>query len=404
MGTAINICTPRLTLPKLLPAAPAKGRTIVVGAGKAAAEMAGVVNETLDEDISGTVVTRYGFDTKRDLGAINVLEAGHPAPDENSVLAAHEISEIVSNASSDDRIIFLISGGGSALMTAPIDGLSFDEKRAIHKHLVLSGAPIDEINFIRQHLSKIKGGRLAAMAPIGAELYSFIISDVIGDDPTLIASGPSVSAEANPELALKLLGQYGWDINDDLRHAVLSASAAPARLHKIKIIARNKDALDYLQSKLAALDLDVVNLGDACDGGAAETGAAHAKLILDAIEKRRATAILSGGELTVRIKNQSGTGGPNQEYIAALMLALPDELDATAIAVDSDGIDGNGDVSGAFFTPEILRKARHNKAHFQSLLANNNSTQIFEELGGIVKLGPTRTNVNDLRLLLVNHE
>jgi len=397
----VEACAPRRVLPAALPKEAPKGETIILGAGKAAAEMAAVAVEHLQGPVSGCVVTRHGHGAGRSTGDVKVIEAGHPVPDENSLEAAQLMLEAARRARAEDRVLFMISGGGSALLSCPIDGLAFEEKRRIIDFLVKSGAPIENINFIRKHLSKVKGGRLSAAAH-AAEQITYIISDVVGDRPEDVASGPSLPMTPDPERALALMRDYGWPVSAELESAVRGAAAPALAAHETHILARNKDALDAIEAAAHAKIWKVYNLGDQLAGDAGETGEDHARLALSFADSKDVTAIVSGGELTVRVKNPAGCGGPNQEYLAGLMTALPEGASVAALACDSDGIDGAGDNAGAYFDRHSAARIKAAGLDPQELRRANNTYRLFEASGGLIKTGPTRTNVNDIRIILVN--
>lgn len=377
-----------------LPRSP-KGRTPVVGAGKAAASMAKAVEEAWPEDapLEGLVVTRYGYGLG--LQRIACIEAGHPVPDEASQASADRILRLVGELGPDDLALALISGGGSALLAKPAPGLSMADKKRITNALLASGAPIGAINTVRKHLSAIKGGRLA-LAAHPAKLVTLAVSDVAGDDPSVIASGPTLGDPTTVEDAQSILAKLGiapppaWSESpkpDDPR----------MRNADYRLILKPADMLDSVADKARALGLDVVELGDRVEGEACDMALQHAKLALAA---KPGTLILSGGELTVTMKGH-GKGGPNSEYLLALALALSAAPGIHALSVDSDGIDGNQDCAGAIIAPDTLAKARALGLDPASLLAANDSYAFFASLGQNVVTGPTRTNLNDLRLLLV---
>lgn len=391
---------PGAALSKLLPTTPAKGRTIVLGAGKAAAEMAKVASECLTGDVSGCVVTRYGHNVAVSLGNIQVIEANHPVPDESSRLAGHIILRWAERATPDDRVIFLISGGGSSLLCAPLPGITFDEKIAITDWLVRSGASIQEINLVRRHMSRVKGGRLAAAAA-RAELITFVISDVVGDDLSLVASGPTMSAPFEPENALGILGRYGWMTSPGLASAILGNMLPRVQDHPVHLLAANQHALQKI-GQLAEHDgWNVVSVGDALTGNAADIGREHAAIAIAYARKPGRHLLLSGGELTVTVKACGGCGGPNLEYLAALMSGLPSDSPVEALSGDTDGIDGTEDNAGGYFCAQWRNLAIANGHAPDVMLDTHQTYDLFKKLGGLVLTGPTRTNVNDLRMIAV---
>jgi hydroxypyruvate reductase len=393
----VAAASPAVCLPPALPAGRPAGRTVVLGCGKAAAEMAAVAARGLEGELTGCVVTRHGQSAGIDTGPITVLEAGHPVPDAASMLAGERIHALAAGVRADDRVVFLISGGGSALLSLPLPGLSLETKAAITAHLVRSGVAIDQINLVRRHLSRVKGGRLAAAAAASSDMHSFLISDVVGDDPAAIASGPTVPCTFEPEAALAVLAASGWAVTPDLAAAVRQAEAVSAPPHSVRILARGADALDRIATLAAADGWNVVRPGNELTGDAAETGRAHAALAMAHARKGGRHLLLSGGELTVTVKVQGGRGGPNLEYLAGLMQALPPGAPVAALAGDSDGIDGTEDNAGGWFDAATRADAETCAV----ALAANRSHDLFTALGGLVHTGPTGTNVNDIRMIAV---
>lgn len=398
---AVDQSSAAVTLPPFLRAlrdsGPPKGRTLVLGCGKAAAAMAETVAAVLPDPIKGCVVTRYGHGARGSTGDIEVIEAGHPTPDAASLLAGRRIRELASSARPDDRVIFLISGGGSALLCDPIDGLSLNEKAGITRHLVQSGASIAEINLIRRHLSQVKGGGLAAAARECVDMHSFLISDVAGDDPAAIASGPTIGAPFDPDAALSLLAQYSCPISIELAAIIRTKQATAAPPHPVHIIATAQTALDAAEVEAAQHGWTVVRIGDALEGDAAQMGRAHAALAMDYARQSGRFLLLSGGELTVQVKAKGGSGGPNLEYLTALMAAMPNGAPIAALACDTDGIDGSADNAGGYFAADC----RADTAACEAALSVNNTYPLFADLGGLIITGPTRNNVNDIRMITV---
>lgn len=393
MKTGLEAADPARSLASFLPTPPL-GRTLVVGAGKAAARMAQALEKSwpVDAPLSGIVVTRYGYALP--LQRIDCVEAAHPIPDEQGEAAARRILDSVRGLGEKDLVLALISGGGSALLTLPADGLSMAEKRRVTKALLGSGAPIQDINIVRKHLSAIKGGRLAAAA-FPAQVVTLAVSDVAGDDPAIIASGPTVPDPTTIEDAKKILRRYAID-----PPPVFSESLKPddPRLVRTdyRVILKPDDMLAAVGTEAERQGLSVLDLGDRVEGEARDVAKAHAELVLAA---RPGTLILSGGELTVTLKGQ-GRGGPNGEYLLALALALDGASNIHALAIDSDGIDGCCDNAGAAIGPDTLVKAKALGLDGAAHLAANDSYAFFAQLGQLIVTGPTRTNLNDLRLLL----
>lgn len=379
------------------------GRTLVLGAGKAAAAMARAVEAAWpDRPIEGLVVTRYGhgLPTQR----IDVVEAAHPVPDAAGRDAAQRILGLARSADADDLVLVLISGGGSALLTLPADGLTLDDKQAVNTALLRSGAPIGAMNTVRKHLSAIKGGRLAAAAA-PARVVSLLISDVPGDDPAVIASGPTVPDPTTYADAREVLTRYRVD----------PPAAVAARLEagndetpkpgdgvfertETHLVATPAAALAAAADVARAAGIEPVILGDALEGEARELGAEHARLALE--QKTGPVVLLSGGETTVTMAGNGG-GGPNAEYLAGMALALDGAAEVCAIACDTDGIDGSEDNAGAVIGPHTLARARDLGLDVGAMLAGNDTYRLFQALDDLVLTGPTHTNVNDFRAVLV---
>lgn len=393
-------CQPQACLQPHLPRSPPAGRTLVLGAGKAAAAMASVVHNALDYPVEGLVVTRYGHNTGQPTGAIRVIEAAHPVPDENSQRVAEEMLALAAGVTADDRVLFLVSGGGSALLLAPIDGVTLDRKQEITRHLLASGAPIEVINFIRKHLSRIKGGGLSHAAAAAPQI-TYVISDVVGDRLDLVASGPSLPFKREPGRAIELLEAYGWRVDPALARAIHSAGDHKARPHDVHMIATGQQALSAIQHRLSAEGYDVVNLGSDIDGTANDAALLHARQMQDRLADRP-LAIVSGGEVTVQVTSKGGRGGRNLEFLAALMQAVPEGLSYSALACDSDGIDGTEDNAGAFLDSTSRNRALGLGLDIEGLRSAHDTYGLFGALDDLVVTGPTGTNVNDIRIILVD--
>lgn len=387
----------RQTLPARLPMDPPAGRTIILGCGKAAAEMAAVAVDHLRGAVTGCVVTRHGHGVGYPIAGIEVIEARHPVPDTQGLEAGAKLFDLAAQAGPEDRVIFLISGGGSALLCAPATGISFSEKQAMTDHLVRSGVPIEAINLVRRHLSRIKGGRLAAIAGArGAQLLTYAISDVANDDPALIASGPSIGADFVPDEAIAILSQSGWPLAPHIAEAIRANCPPQITPHPVTLLATNADALRAVATAAQRDGWDVIDLGAAITGDAAATGAAHAALATEFLKRPGRSLLLSGGELTVTKARSDGCGGPNLEYLTGLLSRLDPAVPIEALAGDSDGIDGNRDNAGGYICASWARMADCTAA-----LASNRTYDLIKSLGGLIITGPTRTNVNDIRMIAV---
>jgi hydroxypyruvate reductase len=404
---AIDAASPAKRLAPFLPARP-KGRTIVVGAGKAAASMAAAVEAAWDGPLEGLVVTRYGHGapTKR----IEVVEAAHPVPDAAGEKAALRILQRVRALAADDLVLCLISGGGSALLAAPAPGLSLDDKRAIARALLKSGADIAEMNGVRKHLSAIKGGRLA-LAAAPARVVGLVISDVPGDDLAVIASGPTVPDPSTSAEALATLRRYRIDAPARvLAHLESAASETPKpgdpRFAAVSnnLIATPQMSLRAAAEAARAAGVAPVLLGDAIEGEAREVGKAFAGVARSAARHgepaRPPCVLLSGGETTVTVRGK-GRGGRNAEFLLGLALALNGAPGVYALAGDTDGIDGSEGNAGAYVAPDTLARAAALGLKAKDRLADNDAYSLFEALGDLVVTGPTLTNVNDFRAILI---
>jgi glycerate 2-kinase len=396
-AAAIAAASPRLVLPSALPKDLVKGKTFALAYGKAAAEMALVAAETLAGPVTGLAVTRHGHGVDLSHTGIELIEARHPVPDEYSLLAGNQMLELAATAGPDDRVVFLASGGGSALLCAPANGISLAEKQAMTDALVRSGAPIQDINLVRRHVSRVKGGRLGAVAGArGAELLTFVISDVAGDDPALVASGPSIASTFNPDGALSVLLKAGVDVPDHIVSAIRYNRPTAVADHLVKVIATNGDALAAVESRARADGWNVIDAGKALTGDAATCGKAHALRAQMYARTPGRHLMISGGELTVTNARQYGQGGPNLEYLVGLMSALPQKAKIEALAGDTDGIDGTQDNAGGY-----LHASWVNQSEALHALNANRTYPFVQRLGGLILTGPTRTNVNDIRLIAI---
>jgi glycerate 2-kinase len=405
--TAITAALPARVLPPYLPKPP-KGRTIVVGAGKASAAMARAVEDHWDGRLEGLVVTRTGHAVACD--RIEIVEASHPVPDARGQAAAERILSLTRTAGPDDLVLALISGGGSALLGLPAEGLSLEDKQAVNRALLRSGADIAEMNAVRKHLSAIKGGRLA-VAAYPAEMLSLLISDVPGDDPSIIASGPTVADPTSFADARAVLARYGITPPDAVaRHLAEAREETPKpgdpRLahSRTVIIASPIASLEAAATAARAAGWTPIILGDAIEGEAHEVGKVMAGVALSVRRHGRPatppTVLLSGGETTVTVRG-NGRGGRNAEFLAGLAVALAGAPRIYALAGDTDGIDGSEDNAGAFVRPDTIARARAAGLDVPALLADNDAYRLFATLGDVIVTGPTLTNVNDFRAIAI---
>ena len=407
------------------PPDPAKGRTLVLGAGKAGAAMAAAVDALwpADAPISGLVVTRYDHVPpayRARPGRIEVVEARHPVPDEAGRLAAQRIVELSHGLTADDLVLCLISGGGSALLSMPAEGLAFADKQAINSALLKSGAAIDEMNTVRKHLSAIKGGRLAALcAP--ARLVTLLISDVPGDQPSVIASGPTVPDASTCADALAILARYAIDIPQAARAGLDSGAFETPKPgdacfagHTVRLIATPQASLEAPAALARQAGIAAHILSDEIEGESREVGKVHAALAR-AVARHgqpfaRPCVLLSGGETTVTVKTQRpgarpgqrpGRGGRASEFLLSCSMALQGQPGVWVLSADTDGIDGSEDNAGAVATPDTLARAAALGLNAADALDRNDAYSFFHALGDLVVPGPTFTNVNDFRALLV---
>lgn len=404
---ALSAADPEQCVPPHLPERPS-GRTIVIGAGKASAAMAKAVETHWSGTVEGLVVTRYGHGAPCD--RIEIVEASHPVPDKAGQQAASRMLDMVSGLSEDDLVLCLISGGGSALLSLPAPGLTLEDKQAVTNALLRSGATIKEINCVRKHLSAIKGGRLAA-ACAPAAVLSLIVSDVAGDDLSAIASGPTVGDPTSFADALSVLNKYGiGEPAAVIGHLRNAAEETPPPGDPRLATVENRLIATPQQSLMAAAEvakragIEPIVLSDSIEGEAKDVALVHAAIarqIASHGQPGQAPAVLlSGGETTVTVRG-NGRGGRNAEFLLALTVALDGLPGVYAIACDTDGIDGTEDNAGAVLTPDSLARAAALGLDARSYLDDNNGYGFFSELGDLVMTGPTLTNVNDFRALLV---
>lgn len=403
MNKALEAAMPKNKFKFILEKPP--GRLIVLGAGKAAASMAAEFEKVFDVTLEGMVITRYGHYTKTKL--IDVIEASHPVPDKAGLEATRKLFNLAKSATNQDHIVFLISGGASSLLTLPLDGITFEEKQRINSELLMSGAPIYEMNIVRRSLSQIKGGRLAeAIYP--AMVTTFMISDIPGDDPSYIGSGPTIQATGKNEDSIAILRKYQINISpkieEIIRHHTLP-ELIDAPVHMIsnpmmalKAAARTAEIEGYIP----------IILSDSLEGEASIEGKKMAELALDIQKNRKYKDIylkkpillLSGGETTVTVKG-NGRGGRNSEFMLSMAITLKGNKGIDALAIDTDGIDGVEDNAGAYISSNTLNKAKSNNLNPLDYLMNNDAYSFFEAIGDLIITSPTLTNVNDFRAVLI---
>lgn len=412
-GLAVARAHPSECLTQHLPSQAPKGRIIVIGAGKANGAMTAATEKAFEErgllaQTVGLTTTRHGFSLPT--RHIELTEAAHPVPDAASSMAAKTALTLARMATPDDLLLVLLSGGASALWSAPAQGLILADKQAITRALLRSGATISEINTVRRHLSRIKGGRLAQASK--AEVLTLAISDVPGDVPQAIGSGPTVADPTTLADAEAVLAKYRMDPPPQIARALADPAnetmkpGSPETFRdRFEIVAAPKASIGAAALRLAAAGYKVVALGDALEGEAREVGREHAALAIAHRARRERVAIISGGEFTVTVTG-SGSGGPNQEYALGLAVALDGLPGISALSADTDGIDGGvgkaDDPAGAFVFPDTLQRARAIGRDAAQMLGNNDSTAFFRALGDLIEVGPTQTNVNDLRIVLVD--
>jgi len=408
MDAALKAADPAVQIPRNLPTKP-KGKTIVIGAGKASANMAQAFEKAWDGDISGLVVTRYGHAVPCE--KIEIVEASHPVPDAAGQKAAQRILDIVKSAGPDDLVVCMISGGGSALLALPGPGLTLEDKQAISKALLHSGATISEMNCVRKHLSAIKGGRLAA-ACAPARMVTYLVSDVPGDDPAIIASGPTVADPTTGQDALDIIRRYRIEIplaatellNNDI-HETVKPGDKCFDGHEVIMLSRPQDSLEAAAKVARDLGINPVILGDAIEGEAREVAIVHAGIAHQVANHGQPAArpcvLLSGGETTVTVRAKGGRGGRNSEFLLSLLIQFRDHEGFSALAIDTDGIDGSEDNAGAIIDPTSWQKAISAGIDLREYLANNDAYSAFAKIDDLLITGPTLTNVNDFRAILI---
>jgi len=409
-AAAIEAAQPTHCIPPHLPEAP-RGRLIVIGAGKASAAMARAVEDNWPGELSGLVVTRYGYGVPCE--RIEIIEAAHPVPDAAGLGAAVRIRELVSDLNADDTVLCLISGGGSSLLALPLAGITLEDKQAVSRALLKSGASISEMNCVRRHLSAIKGGRLAAVCH-PAKVVTLLISDVPGDNPCDIASGPTVGDPTSCDDALAIVRRYGIELPAKVREVLESGGGESVKPNDpllagidTRMIATPQMALEAAARVAAQSGYIAHILGDSIEGEARDVGKVMAGMTLQVVRQgqpfKAPCILLSGGESTVTVRG-NGRGGRNVEFLLALGVALEGQAGIHALAGDTDGVDGLEEIAGAYLAPDTLQRAWALGIRPKDSLDNNDGHGFFSALGDSIVTGPTLTNVNDFRAILITGE
>ena len=404
MSAALAAAKPKDKFKKV-PTRP-EGKLIVIGAGKAAASMAREFENNYEGPIEGLVITRYGHRTKTRFVEVN--EAAHPEPDANGLLASKRIFNVATNSSEKDHVVFLISGGASSLLTLPLSGISFEEKQRINKELLISGAPIDEMNIVRRSLSQLKGGRLAK-AIFPAQLTTYMISDIPGDDPAYIGSGPTIQANGSNQDSIAILENYKIAISDKIKKIIYKNTLPQIKKSPQYMLANPIMALKSAANVAEKEGYIPIILSDSLEGEAKIEGKKMAELAIKISNEKKYKNIslskpillLSGGETTVKVTG-NGKGGRNTEFMLSMAITLDKAKNISALAVDTDGIDGIEDNAGAYISDETLKKAIFKKVNPQTYLNKNDSYSFFKKINDLIFTSPTLTNVNDFRAVLIN--
>ncbi len=412
---AVAAADPELVIRANLPATP-KGRTIVIGAGKGSAQMAAAFerawaerHEGEDAPIEGIFVTRYGYGAP--CKTIEIIEASHPVPDDAGLAASKRLFDAVSNLTEDDLVVALISGGGSALLPSPPEGLTLADEIAVNKALLASGAPISAMNAVRKHLSTIKGGRLAAHAH-PAKVFSLVVSDIPGDNPAFVASGPTVPDATSRDDALKIIERYKLELPDAVLAHIKSEKAHSPKPddkifadNEVRVIASAAVSLEAAVKEAERHGVEAVILSDSMEGEAREVAHVHAAIAREVADRdrpfKKPIVLLSGGETTVTIRAKGGKGGRNSEFLLSFALDIDGYGNIHALAADTDGIDGSEDNAGAFADGTTVSRLQKTGEDGAARLNANDAWSAFDAIGDLFMPGPTGTNVNDLRVVLI---
>lgn len=404
---AVAAAMPERSISAFLPARP-KGRTIVVGAGKGAAQLAQAFERHWEGPLEGVVVTRYGYAAPCE--RIEVLEAAHPEPDEAGLLAAKRLLETVADLSADDLVVALVCGGGSALLPCPPEGLTLADELAVNQALLASGAPITQMNTLRKHVSEIKGGRLARAAH-PAKVVSLVVSDIPGDNPAMVASGPTVPDPAGPQAARDVVAEYGLDLPQGVLDHIADDDCAAPRPddpvfadNEVHVIASAAVSLEAAQAAARDQGVEAVILSDAIEGESRDVARVHAAIAREIAARGRPfqkpIVLLSGGETTVTLRAR-GKGGRNSEFLLSLALDVDGIEGIHALAADTDGIDGSEDNAGGFVDGGTASRIRAAGSDPRALLSGNDAWTALDKAGDLLVTGPTGTNVNDFRAILI---
>lgn len=398
--TGVNACLPEVAMDGKIPDLSEYKKAYLLGFGKAAVEMVASARAQVTIPVEGVAITRHGYGNNQTINDIEIMHASHPVPDESCKKATLTLIEILEKATENDVVIFLVSGGGSSLLCAPAEGISLVDKKSITKQLLFCGASISEINKVRPYLSRVKGGRLISRCAC-PNVMSFLISDVVGDNPQAIASGPTVNNSTDINEVLSILAKYDLDVSENIIESMRANSTPEVLCANYDIISKSSIALDTIERTLERGGWQVENWGDALEGEAQEVGRHHAELINRLALSKGKYAFISGGELTVTINNPNGAGGPNLEYLLGLLSGIDKKIHFEALACDTDGVDGSEDNAGGYVNTTTLDRSEDAGLSVSEQLQSNQSYEFFKTINDLVVTGPTGTNVNDIRIILM---